>query len=126
MIEFTDETSPLLSQHPDWVRDQITKGITLRRQAKNLESEASAIKEQANGLLSMAMKAAKIDKVESVIGNVTLKSNTRSNLNTNKLKEVLVTKGVDPKVVADSVEEAMSKTEYESVEFREAKKSPSA
>ena len=121
MIKFKDETATLLSQHPDWVTKQISEGIVLRRKAKDLESEAADIKEQANGLLSMALKVLKTKKVESTIGTVSLKSGSRSNLNKDKLKEILVLKGVDPKVVAKSVKEATSKTGYESVVFKEAK-----
>jgi hypothetical protein len=121
MIEFVEETRNLLSQHPSWVTDQIIKGITMRRQAKTMEEEAKAIKEQANGLLSMAMTIAKAKKIGSTGGNVALKKGSRSTLNQTKLKEILVLKGVNPKVVVEAVEEATSTTEYESVDFREAK-----
>lgn len=121
MLDFTEETTTLLSQHPDWVREHIEKGIALRRQAKTMADEANAIKTEGNALLSMAMKAAKAEKVESSIGSVTIKGGSRSNLNTGKLKEILVTKGVDPKVIKESIEEATTKSEYESITFTQKK-----
>lgn len=96
----------------------LDKGVALRIRAKVFEDEAAALKNEANALFKAAIDISGEPKLDHDQGTVREKTTTRSTLNKEKLATVLVDKGVQASVVADSIAEATDTKTSTSIEFR--------
>ena len=100
-------------------RANLKKGLGMRAKAKTMADESKTIIEEANELLepAMSMLDLKTYAVEGV-GKVTLKPGTNVSLNKDKLREALLLKQVDYKVIEGAIKRATKTTKYTSVEFK--------
>lgn len=101
----------------------LDQGVQFRLQAKALEEEAKAMKDQANKFFATALDLSGEDKLKHERGTVTRANVSRSSLNKDKLSQALVNKGVQASVVVEAMDEATEVSEYTSITFRESKKS---
>ncbi len=100
--------------------DTIYNCIQMRRRAKELEDEASALKEQANEELKQLRDSGLIDgdRVEMEgVGKIAFVTQKRANLNAKKFKEGLFLSGVSIDVIARAETDATTVSESFSVRF---------
>ena len=100
----------------------LDRGVQLRIQAKVLEEEAKAMKDEAKQFFDAALTMSGEKKLTHEDGTITRVLTTRTNLNKEKLANVLVSKGVMVDVVKSAMDEATTSKESESISFRESKK----
>lgn len=99
----------------------LDRGVQLRIQAKALEEEAKAMRNESTQLFSVALTVSGETKLSHERGSVQRIIMPRKNLDQGKLAQVLVAKGVQAQVVADSIEESTTTKEIEVIKFVESK-----
>jgi len=107
---------------PKRVRKELEEAIIKRARAKDLETEAKELSDQAKETILPILTAYDLKGYAIPnVGKVSSRVRAGSSINEQKLKEALLTRGVPVDVVVESVEAARKMWETEYVEFKAEK-----
>jgi len=104
---------------PASVQREIKRAVNLKAKAKAMEQEAKILTKEAKAVLIPAMTVYDLNECSVAgVGTVKLRMNKGSNINSTKLKEVLLIHGLSSEETNKVIESATNSWNAEYIEFK--------